>query len=112
MVFERNSQPMVLKDHFPPQQQQMITQNLAPSQGGQTGHAYASSSAHVLMMANESVALMTRARTYATTPDQQTNGSTSSLPSTTSPPVSNGSLQIEKPISHNVLHPSKGIIHK
>ena len=27
-----NSQPPVLKDHFPPQQQQMITQNLAPSQ--------------------------------------------------------------------------------
>ena len=57
---------MVLKDHFTLQQQQMITQNPAPLQGGQTSHADASTSAHVLMMANETVALMTRAKTYDT----------------------------------------------
>jgi hypothetical protein len=61
------------------------------------------------MMANETITLTTRAKTYDTTPDPQTNGSTSSLPSTTSS-VSNGSLQIEKPISDNVLRPPKGPI--
>lgn len=59
MVFKGNSQPVVLKDPFPLQQQQMITQNPAPSQRGQTGHADASTSAHVLMMANETISLMT-----------------------------------------------------
>ena len=37
----------------------MITQNPSPSQGGQIGHADASSRAHVLMMGNETVSLMT-----------------------------------------------------
>lgn len=87
-----NSQLVVLKDHFPPQQQQMITQNPFPSQGRQTGHANSSLITHVLMMFNDIVTLMTRAKTYDTTPDPQTNGSTSSLPLTTSPSVSNGSL--------------------
>ena len=32
-----NPQPTVVKDPFPLQQQQMITQNLAPLQGGQIG---------------------------------------------------------------------------
>ena len=88
----------------------MITQNLVPSQGGQIGHVDASTSAHVLMMANETVALMTREKKYDMNLDKQSNGSTSSLPSTTSPPLSNGSLQIEKPISYNVLRPPKGTI--
>ena len=48
---------MILRDHFPLQQQQMITQNLAPSQGGQIGHADASTSTHILMMDNETIAL-------------------------------------------------------
>ena len=61
-----NSQPTVLKDPFRPQQQQIITQNPSPLQGGQTGHADASLSAHVLMMANETIALTTRAKTYDT----------------------------------------------
>ena len=103
---------MVIKDPFPSQQQQMITQNPSPSQGGQTGHAYSSSSTHVLMMANETITLMTQAKTYDTTPNPQTHGSTSSLPSTTSPFVSNGSLRIENSISDNVLHPPKGTIPK
>lgn len=68
-----NSQSAVLKDPFPPKQQQMITQNPAPLQGGQTGHGDVSSSAHVLMMANETTALTTRAKTYDTTPDPLPN---------------------------------------
>lgn len=64
------------------------------------------------MMANETVPLTTQAKTYDTTPDQQTNESTSSLPSTTSPFVSNGSLQIEKPVSDYVLRPPKGTLRK
>ena len=88
----------------------MITQKPTPSQGGQTSHADASSSTHVLMMDNETFSLITQAKTYDTTLDQQTNGSTSSLPSTTSPSVSNGSLQIKKPIFDNVLCPPKGTI--
>ena len=107
-----NSQPVVLKYPFPLHQQQMITQNPTPSQGGQTGHADASTSTHVLMMANEIVGLTTRAKTYDITPDKQPNRSTSSLPSTTFPSVYNGSLQIEKPISDNVLHPPKKTIWK
>jgi hypothetical protein len=67
----------------------MIAQNLFPSQGGRTGHVDASTSTHVLMMANEIVALTTRAKTYDTNPNKQSKGSTSSLPSTSSPPVSN-----------------------
>ena len=64
------------------------------------------------MMDNEIIALMTRAKTYDTNPDKQFNGSTSSLPSTTSPPVSNGSLQMGKPIYENVLRPPQGTIQK
>ena len=75
-----NSQPMVLTNPFPPQQQQMIAQNIVPSQGVQTGHIDASTSAHVLMMANETISLMTREKTYDTNPDKQSNESTSSLP--------------------------------
>ena len=56
---EGNSQPAVLKDPFPPKQRQMITQNPAPSQGVHKGHADASSSAHVLMMSNETISLTT-----------------------------------------------------
>lgn len=62
------------------------------------------------MMDNETATLMTRANTYDTPPDKQINGSTSSLPSPTSPYVSNGSLQIEKPISNNVLRSPKRTI--
>ena len=90
----------------------MITQNLVPSQGEQIGHVDASTSTHVLMMANETAALTTRAKTYDTNPDKQSIRSTSSLPLTTSSHVSNGSLQIEKPISDNVLRPPKGTIWK
>ena len=72
----------------------------------------ASISTHVCMMANETIALMTREKIYNTNLDKQSSGRTSSLPSTTSPPVSNGSLQIEKPISNNVFHPPKGTIWK
>ena len=107
-----NSQPTVLTDPFPPQQQQMVAQNHAPSQGGKPGHGDASTSAHVLMMSNETVVLTTRAKTYNTTPDKQVNESPPSQPSTTTPPLSNGSLQIEKPIFDNVLRPPKGLIRK
>ena len=88
----------------------MIAQNHAPSQGGQTGHVDASTSAHVLMMANEIVTLTNRGKTYDINLNKQTSGSTSSLPTTTSSFVSNGSLQIEKPISDNVVRPPKGTI--
>ena len=107
-----NSQPSVLMDPFPPQQQQMISQNHVPFQGGHTCHVDASTSTHVLMMANETIDLMTREKTYNTNLDKQSNGSTSSLPSTTSPLVSNGSLQIDKPIFDNVFCPPKGTIQK
>lgn len=107
-----NSQPAILKDSFHPQQQQMITQNPTPLQGGQTGHVDASSSTHVLMMANEIVALTIQEKTHDIVLDPQPNGSTSSLTSTTSPFISKGSLQIEKPISDNLLHPPKGTIRK
>ena len=90
----------------------MIAQNLVPSQGGQIGHVDASTSTHVLMMANETAALMTREKTYDTNLDKHPRGSTSSLTSTTAPSTSNGSLQIEKPIFDNVLHPPKGTIQK
>ena len=71
---------MVLKDVIPPHQQQMITQNLAPYQGGQTGHVDDSTSAHVVIMANETIALTTQAKTYDTNPNKQPNGRTYSLP--------------------------------
>ena len=90
----------------------MISQNPVPLQGGKIGHVDASTISLVLMMANENVALTIRAKTYDTNIDKQSNGSTSSLPSTTSPPVSNTSLQIEKPIYDNVLRPPKGTIWK
>ena len=61
-----DSQPTVLTDPFPPQKQQLVTQNPAPSQGGEIGHADDSTSIHVLMMANETVTLMTQAKTYDT----------------------------------------------
>lgn len=63
-------------------------------------------------MANETISLTTHAKTYDTTLDKQPNGSASSQPSTFAPPISNGSLQIEKPISDNVLRPAKGTIWK
>ena len=75
-----NSQPTVLTDPFPPQQKQLVTQNPAPSQDGKVGHGDASPSAHVLMMANETVALTTRAKTYDTPVDKPANGSASSQP--------------------------------
>ena len=62
------SQLVVLMDPFPPQHQQLVTQNPAPSQGGKVGHGDASPSSHVLMMANESVALTTQVKTYDTPP--------------------------------------------
>ena len=102
-----NSQPAVLTDPFPPPQQQIIAQNHVPSQGGKIGDVDASTNAHVLMMANETISLWSREKTYDTNPDKQSNGSTSSLPSITSPLVSNRSLQIEKPIFDNLLHPPK-----
>ena len=52
-----NSQPMVLTDPFPPQQQQLATKNISPSQGGKSNHGDASTSSHVLMMDNETVSL-------------------------------------------------------
>ena len=67
----------------------------------------ASTSTHVLMIANETVIMTTREKTYEPNLDRQSNGITYNLPLTTSPPVSNGSLQIEKPISDNVLCPPK-----
>ena len=54
-----NSKPVVLTDHFPPQQQQMIAQNPIPLQGGQTCHVDDSTSAYVLMMANDIITLNT-----------------------------------------------------
>ena len=89
-----NSQPAVLKDPFSSQQQQMIAQNNSPLQGGQTSHVDDSTSGHVLMMANDTVTLTTREKTYDSNPDKQPNGSTSSLPSTASPSISNGFLQV------------------
>ena len=47
----------------------MIAQNLVPSQGGETGHVDSSTSTHVLMMANETIALTTREKTYDTNPE-------------------------------------------
>ena len=58
----------------------MIAQNHAPLQAGQIGRADASTSAHVLMMANEIVTLMTREKTNDTNLDKQPSGSTSLLP--------------------------------
>ena len=59
------------------------------------------------MMASETVSLTTRAKTYYTHPDKQANGSDSLHTSTTTPPVSIGSIQIEKPISNTMFHPPK-----
>ena len=64
------------------------------------------------MTANKIVALTTRARTYDTTPDKQVNGSAPFQPSNATPRLSNGSLQIEKPIFDNVLRRHKGSIRK
>jgi hypothetical protein len=64
------------------------------------------------MMANETVTLSNREKAYDNNPCKQCNGSTSSLPSTTSPPVSNGSLQLKKPIYDNALCTPKGTIWK
>ena len=65
-----NSQPVVDMGPFPPHQQQMIAQNLLLSQGGQTGHVHASSRAHVLIIANETITLTTREKTYETNLDK------------------------------------------
>jgi hypothetical protein len=57
------SQPTVLTDPFPPQQQQMVAQTPAPPQGGNTGHSHhgdASSSTAQVFMCKEMVSLMTR----------------------------------------------------
>ena len=66
----------------------------------------------LLMMANKTLSFTTRAKTYKTNLDKQPSECTSSLPLATSPYVSNGSLQIEKPISDSVLRPPKGKIWK
>ena len=64
------------------------------------------------MMANGTIALTTRAKIYDTLLDKQANGSASSHPSPPTPLISNGSLQIEKPISNTVLLPPKGTLWK
>jgi hypothetical protein len=104
------SQLVVLMDPFPPQHQQLVTQNHAPSEGWKADHGDVSTSSHVLMMANESVSLRTQAKTYDTPPDKLANKSASSQLSTTFPPIFNGSFEIQKPISYNVLCPPKGTI--
>ena len=89
----------------------MVAQNLAPTQAG---HENASSSSHVLMIGSETIALTTRRKTYDN-PEQKTSGGASSSatqPPPTPPTVSNGPLQIERPISDNVLWPPKATIRK
>jgi hypothetical protein len=77
-----NSQPVVLTNPFPPQQQTMVAQNPAPPQGGNTGHppsGDASSSSHVYMF-NGTVDLMTRTNTYDTPPGKTNNESVANGP--------------------------------
>jgi hypothetical protein len=55
------SQPVVLTDPFPPQQQQMVAQTPSPLQGGNIGHSHhgdASSSTTQVFMCKEMVSLM------------------------------------------------------
>ena len=89
----------------------MVAQNPAPNQ---IGHEDACSSSHVLMLGSDTIALTTRMKTYEN-PESQTGGSTSSSaqqPPSTPPSGSNGPLQIERPISDNVLRPPKATIRK
>ena len=64
------------------------------------------------MMGNENISLTTQAKTYVTPLDKPSNGSASSQPSKIASHVSNGSLQIKKPIFDTALHPPKGTIWK
>jgi len=66
-------------------------------------------------MCNETISLTTRSKTYDAIPNQNINeGSKGKAPmdetSFTPPPT--GPLQIERPISDNILRPPKGMIHK
>lgn len=90
----------------------MVGQNPTPSQGRQVGHGNASTSSHVLIMANDIAFITTRAKTYDIVLEQTAFGSASNQPSssTSSPPPS--SLPIEKLIFDLVLRPPKSTIQK
>jgi hypothetical protein len=102
-------QPVVLTNPFPPQQQQMVSQNPAPLQEGNAGHppqGDASSSAHqpeqVFMF--KMIDLTNRAKNYDVVPDNTTPGGDNDKASTSfvSPPLSD-SLQIENPTFDSVF---------
>jgi hypothetical protein len=108
------SQPVVLTNPFPIQQQQMVAQNHVPPQGGNAVHPHhkdASLSAQVLMC-NGPISLMTRANTYDIDLDNHANGGATNNPSTSTPPPSSAPLQIEMPSVDSVFHPPKGTIQK
>jgi hypothetical protein len=78
------SQPVVLTDPFPPQQQQMVAQTPSPPQGGNRGHSHhgnASSSISQVFMCKEVVSLMTKDKTYDTPLENHANGVATDNPS-------------------------------
>jgi len=103
------SQPVVLTNPFPTQQQKIIAQNPTPPQGSNVGHPHHGdvSSSTQVFVCKETISLMNRPKTYDTPPDGNANGNGGALdkPSTSTTPPPSLPLQI-------VLHPPKSIIQK
>jgi hypothetical protein len=95
------------------QQENMVAQNLAPSQGGNTGHSHqvdASSNAYEVHMFKV-INVTTRVNTYDTLPSVQTKGKDVDHLSTYTPLYSNH-LQIDNPTFDSVLHRPKSVFGK
>jgi hypothetical protein len=96
------------------QQQNLLAQNPAPPQGGNTSHSHhgnASTSAYEVYMFKV-LNVTTRTNTYDTPLGDQTKGKIVNQPSTSTPPPSSNPLHIEKPTSDAVLRSPKSVILK
>lgn len=106
------SQPIVFTDPFPPQQQ-MVVENPTPPKVGNAGRPPSgdASSSVLVLMCVETVNLTTRAKTYDSVLVKNIVGEgIDQLSSST--PLDNGSLHIDRPISTLVLRPPKSTVHK
>jgi len=104
------SQPAMLTDPFPTQQQQMVAQNHAPLQGGNSSHFHhgdAYSSITQVFMCKETIIIMTRAKTYDIPPEKHVVGGVIDNPSTSTPPPSFAPLKIDRHVANLVLFPPK-----
>ena len=97
-----SSNPIVLKDPFPTQQQLIDHQSL---------HGPSSSIHEVKMMSSETINLNTRAHSYDLPPEKKFDEVHSDKHSASTPPPGNG-LHIKKPIPETNFRPPKSMLCK